>query len=494
MHNPGLHLFLDDREIHERANVTRFVNRPRKFEQPVLQADQPWEQGCRCDAWGTVLQENDGLLRMWYLIITMDIEPVSFTALAYAESRDGIHWTKPPLGLVEWNGSTANNLFFQFGSGDFRALALQRTGLPARGRDGKGSGFLTNADGFTVVRDDHEPDPAKRYKLFANMQDHLMWAPDYPPNVYPHAAAEQVAAAREMWGQYMLTSPDGIHWTDDPIFLRGNCNGDYMIVSWDERNRQWLLNERPRISTRWRSAGLSVSKDLRNWSEPTGSVFANLEESGFGRLWEWHGGITSFNYGNQDVGFLEKWNNAGFGDTCELLSHRDGEPYMRVAPGQAFLDAGPEGAFDRRQLYPTHNAPIRMGDRLHIYYTGEDCRENERSSIGLAVIGLDRFAGLAHQRREPGSIRTVPLTVAGSHLQVNVEPLLADSEVRVALCYPDHSAIPGYTLEDCLPIRENNVRADVRWKDHPDVAALEGKVVLVHFQVKGSAIYSYVWS
>ena len=42
---------------------------------------------------------------------TMELSP-EFMAVAYAESRDGLHFTKPVLGLVEWNGSKANNLVF----------------------------------------------------------------------------------------------------------------------------------------------------------------------------------------------------------------------------------------------------------------------------------------------------------------------------------------------------------------------------------------------
>ena len=30
--------------------------------------------------------------------------------LLLAKSKDGVHWTRPKLGLVDWNGSTANNL------------------------------------------------------------------------------------------------------------------------------------------------------------------------------------------------------------------------------------------------------------------------------------------------------------------------------------------------------------------------------------------------
>ncbi len=39
-------------------------------------------------------------------------------------------------------------------------------------------------DGLTVVRDDDDEDPERRYKLIANMQDHCMWAPAYPDH-YP---------------------------------------------------------------------------------------------------------------------------------------------------------------------------------------------------------------------------------------------------------------------------------------------------------------------
>lgn len=34
--------------------------------------------------------------------------------VAYAESRDGIHWEKPDLGIVEYGGSKNNNLLFDF--------------------------------------------------------------------------------------------------------------------------------------------------------------------------------------------------------------------------------------------------------------------------------------------------------------------------------------------------------------------------------------------
>jgi hypothetical protein len=56
--------------------------------------------------------------------------------VCYAESRDGIAWTKPDLGLVEFEGAKSNNLV-------------------ARGPHGAGVHF-----------DPRETEAARRYKMF----------------------------------------------------------------------------------------------------------------------------------------------------------------------------------------------------------------------------------------------------------------------------------------------------------------------------------------
>src|SRR5262245_19878117 len=63
-HNdPHLHLFVDDEEIETLENLQRTLNRPKKQPTPVLVADRPWE-GQRAQAWGSVILEPDGRLRM----------------------------------------------------------------------------------------------------------------------------------------------------------------------------------------------------------------------------------------------------------------------------------------------------------------------------------------------------------------------------------------------------------------------------------------------
>ena len=34
-------------------------------------------------------------------------------AICYATSKDGVTWAKPELGLVEYEGSTANNILWR---------------------------------------------------------------------------------------------------------------------------------------------------------------------------------------------------------------------------------------------------------------------------------------------------------------------------------------------------------------------------------------------
>jgi hypothetical protein len=64
--------------------------------------------------YGSVIRDG-GKFRMWYLgmherQIKRGNAPGWWRPMCYAESADGIHWTKPPLGLVEFNGNTANNI------------------------------------------------------------------------------------------------------------------------------------------------------------------------------------------------------------------------------------------------------------------------------------------------------------------------------------------------------------------------------------------------
>lgn len=512
LNDPRLHLFVDDAEIAESDGLLRVVNRPKKHPEPVIVADQPWE-GDRAQAWGSVIQESDGLLRMWYF--TMNTEHFGVTGdrraefrdrggYAYAESRDGLHWEKPKLGLVEFRGSKQNNLFYTCAPDGKNLVELDLAraglGLPALDFDGTPIGVVNNLDGLTLLRDDSEPDPQKRYKLVANMQDHRMWS-KYMPDIYHGVTAEESQQASRVFGQYLDTSPDGLHWTRKPRRVSRGASGDYMVVMRDDRGEQWWLNERGTPKGGGKpSPALRTSKDLEHWSDSI-VVFENGADSDYGKNFHWHGGFTPFNYGNLNLGLLEKWPSAGFGATCELVCNRDESPWdwKRVAPGTPFLDIGPDGAFDRCLIYPTHNPPIRIGDTLYIYYTGAGIRVNQNRAIPMAIgvvtIPLDRFAGMACWRGSAGKLVTKPVAVSGRHLQVNMEVLDLDSSEsppRVALLWPDGTEIPGYSWDDCrVTVDFNRVLTPIRWAEKPDLSELQNKQVVLKFELPGAVLYSF---
>ncbi|MFO0916908.1 MAG: hypothetical protein U0872_01155 [Planctomycetaceae bacterium] len=515
LNDPHLHLFVDDAEIERSEGLLRVINKPKKRSEPVVVADRPWE-GDRAQAWGSVVQEPDGLLRMWYF--SMNTEHFGVTGdrraefrdrggYAYAESRDGIHWEKPDLGVVEFRGSKKNNLFYTF-SPDGKNLveldlARQGFGLPAFDQDGAQIGVVNNMDGSTVIRDDGEPDPQKRYKLIANMQDHRMWR-QYMLEIYSGVTPEESQQASRVFGQYIDTSPDGIHWTRRPRRVSRGASGDYMVVMRDDRGQKWWLNERGTPKGGGKpSPALRTSRDLVNWSDSV-VMFENGPDSDFGKTFHWHGGFTPFNYGNLNLGLLEKWPNAGFGATCELVCNRDDEPenWSRVAPGTPFLDIGPDGSFDRCLIYPTHNPPLRIGDTLYIYYTGSGIRVNANRgipmAIGVATIPVDRFAGMACWRGPNGKLTTKPVTVSERHLAINVEVLDWDSSEdppRVALTWPDGSPIPGYELENCrAQIDFNRVYTPISWSGKDGLSELQGKPVVLNFELPGAILYSYRFS
>ena len=157
------HLFLDLDEVADTHNVEQRVceatKHPANPVLPVGRLDE-WD-AVRASVWSvrTVLYDpDDGLFKCWYT--GADQAHVNWRRTGYAFSEDGVRWTKPTLGLYEYNGSKANNICF----------------------DELGA----------VIRDPTEPDPARRFKMVTKYLDEREPA---------HAAY----------------SPDGIHWTKGPV-------------------------------------------------------------------------------------------------------------------------------------------------------------------------------------------------------------------------------------------------------------------------------------
>ena len=105
-----LELFVDDHLIERLSGAELRLHRPEP-QNVVLSHDEPWE-GNSC-GYVTVFQDGD-IYRMYYRGSGLSyVNPDARQHqqyYCYAESRDGIEWHKPSLGLFEFEGSTDNNI------------------------------------------------------------------------------------------------------------------------------------------------------------------------------------------------------------------------------------------------------------------------------------------------------------------------------------------------------------------------------------------------
>jgi hypothetical protein len=88
---------------------TRLVLQKPRDEGSVLKFDKPWEG---LFAGGVTIIKDGETYRAYYrgMAETGKEDGSSFEKTCYAESKDGIHWEKPNLGLFEVNGTLENNV------------------------------------------------------------------------------------------------------------------------------------------------------------------------------------------------------------------------------------------------------------------------------------------------------------------------------------------------------------------------------------------------
>jgi hypothetical protein len=134
------------------------------FKEVSVKFDNPWEG----PGTGFVAVIKDGeLCRMYYVGLPLRVFSDNIdTTFCYAESRDGITWKKPNVGLVDYKGSKANNILLEW--------------------DPK-EGYVHNLSPFL----------------------------DTNPAVSPNERFKAIGSGSNGWPErilYTVVSPDGIHW------------------------------------------------------------------------------------------------------------------------------------------------------------------------------------------------------------------------------------------------------------------------------------------
>jgi hypothetical protein len=455
----------------------------------ALVTDAPWEgNGTN---YVTVFQDG-AKYRMYYRgshysYLGGKDRPSTRDLYCYAESPDGIHWTKPELGLFAWNGSKQNNIVW----------------------DGVG------AHAFVPFR-------------------------DVNPKCAADATYKALGVGGGKHGLYAFKSTDGVHWTlmhPEPVITKGAFDS-HNLAFWDAQRGEY--REYHRDFRNGRDIRTSTSQDFLHWTEPEFlSYSANVDPGRREGLpadvkdpvgAKYPAGRVSELYTSQIapyyraphllLGFPTRYIDRGWTESAKALpryDYRQARAKGSPREGTAVTDGMFITSRDRKHFSVWPESFLRPGLRTRDSWFYGDTYQNwglveTKSAIDdappelslyvtertLQELGgvlrryslrIDGFVSL-HAPLAGGELLTKPITFAGNQLVLNVSTSAAGS-VRIEIQNVDRQPTPGFALADCHEVYGDDLERTVAWRANPDLGALAGKPVRLRFEVKDADVYCF---
>ncbi|HBX00183.1 MAG TPA: hypothetical protein DEF77_04490 [Gammaproteobacteria bacterium] len=381
-------LLLNDANVAAAANMALRVGTVTKHpENPLFVEENPWERRFDNLYGNIVFDPHRGLYQCWYspFIVAHSAHGMTLPqrlsspfeghaeqemGVCYAQSRDGITWEKPNLGLVEYEGSERNNLVM-------------------RGVHGSG-----------IFRDDSEEDASRRYKaLFQGLR--------------------------------VSFSPDGIDWSMPQKIncqLAGDTHNNAMWVPQLKKyvafTRDWIKTDRELVGAEsktnhgWcRRVARIESSDFVNWSEPTVVIDAQCWE-------EQPYAMTVFPHGDAYLGLLVIHDQISDRAWTELAYSEDTLTWQRIDAGNALIGCSDtELDYDYGCVYACAG-PVFLDEEVRLYYGGSDWLHFgwRNGCLALATLRADGFAGYSQVKQDqPGVLRTSLLDYGGEEIQLTAD-------------------------------------------------------------------------
>ncbi len=428
-------LFVDRHLISQIRGAELRLHPPRRAE-TALKFDSPWDGATA--AYVTVFRDGD-LFRMYYrgAPSTSKVENT-----CYAESRDGINWTKPKLGLFEWEGSKENNIVWM---GD-------------------------GTHNFTPFRDTN-PDVKKdaQYKALGRAQ---------------RGSGKK--------GLYAFASPDGIHWRklSEELVLTKGAFDSQNLGFWDTKKKKYVSYYR--IFTEGvRAIALAESDDFIHWSAPEQIKVEGPPEHFYTNATTQYFRAPHYYFAfpkrfARDRRKLADHPSAGISEGV-FLSSRDGLNFDRtfmealIRPGRDQRNWGDRGTMPAWGLIQTAD------DEMSIWYSQHYRFDSHHLERG--VFRLDGIAS-AHAGYDGGELITKPVTFRGKKLHLNYATSAIGS-VRIELQDATGKPLPGYALKDAPELYGDEIDATYTWKSGEDLSRLKGQPVRLRFVLKDADVYSY---
>jgi hypothetical protein len=451
---PTRHLFLDPAFVHDAQGATLRVNPPLR-EDRVMGSDRPWEQ--LMISFYTTVRDEGGRMRMWY--VCRDRQ--NRANVAYAESTDGLNWTKPELGIVEYEGSRANNL----------------VGLPslegAVYRDPRGEGseqyvYLSTGRGGL---------------LRFTSPDGLRWTRHAEPLVRFQPDTQTVAFWDELRGKYRVYTrgkdPKGPH--------EHTLRRHVVLLEVDTLVGRLGSDAKREPGQGMRDLPVMLKCDERD--PPDVDVYTNSMQP-YPLDPNWYVGFPAF-YRHFNH------NSPHFNDgrtEVQFVGSQDGLTWHRYAR-EVYAGPGLPGPLSGNMIYMGTGLVVRgdeiwqYGTRYRTTHGDKPGREHETDgSIHRFVQRVDGFVSL-DTGNEVGTARTTQVKVAGRRLLLNLNTG-ALGAMQVGLLGSDGRPLSGFGVDDCRRLEIDSTGAVVSWTQGADLSALQGKEVSIGFRSNRTKLYS----
>lgn len=427
-----LELFVDDFLVDRlTGGARRRMHHPIPREVVMAFGDQgtPWDQG-RC-AFPALVRDGERI-RIYYSGQTAEGRETT----AVIESTDGVHFTRPNLGIHEFQGSADNNVIFA-------------------------SGTVTH--NFAPFLDEN-PDAAEdaRFK----------------------------ALGRGPGGMRFYASPDGIDWRlmeHEPNFTSGPTDTQNLAF-WDpvrERYIAYLRFFRPHRCIRY-----ATSPDLVNWTETLPVEFSDnrLEDLYTNVIGPYFRAPHIFvGLPNRFVPDRKKVPEHPYNGVNDivLMSSRDGKLFDRWE--DAFIRADTDRRnWTDRNLHAVWGMLQTAPEEISLYVMEHNRHPTLR--IRRWTVRTDGFASL-HAGGEVGEMLTRPLIFEGDRLVVNYATA-AIGTLRFELSDIDGAPIDGFGLSDSKPVYGNEIEHVVEWSGGSDLSELKGRPVRLRVRLLAADLYA----
>lgn len=458
---PWRRLFLDATVVEQQHGLKRVFHAAEKHaDNPILVADRAWEGVSAITGpyvYGTVLREKS-TLRMWYQLL------FEGNHIGYAESVDGLHWTKPDLDVIRYQDARTN-------------LVVSAFDL-----DLSGGGNCHNP---SVILRSSDPDPERRYALYGfdgNLgQPRVAFSADGLHWRFPPVSKNQP----------LFSSSDVVNFFYDPYQSRYFC-------TWKTRNR------------RGRAVGIASSVDGLQWTKPyDGPVFVaddldpdatqiyGMPAFSYQGLYmglPWIYRARYFRYGEYSVEKLHEA-QADSPRTMEvqLAWSWDLMNWTRPAAREQFIPRGAEGSWDDG-IIVTARAPVVVGDQLYFYFGGADKVHDEkraRAAIGLATLRLDGFCSMSARGSQEGWLITRREPFHQPAVVINARTL-AGGWLTAEILDRNGQTLEGFSHSDCIPFTGDATRYELRWSKSQFESRQKRDDYKLRFRLYNADLFSYL--